>query len=263
MKVHDIKKLKLSGQSIDKKRSFFMPLVYFNGAKESVCNFNDKIKEFELVRDWFTRNIKELEDFCSANEGREVTPEIMSYFDQWSEGCRLDVEGAMEEMHSPLAESLRHYFNFLTYCVASVESCTNQEIAKLLHSGDLKEDELEKWKPLGIGCRPRHLLEWKARSELKDAELLSTLEIFQKVVKCQNNFVHYKTRPVTFTYNEFDIANVVGDKNANIEFCSIALASVCKILNHLVGDDQCLTFETSFLGFQPGWSPSPYINFHY
>ena len=138
-----------------------MTLVYFNGANESFFRFSEKISEFELARDWFIRNIEELESFRSANEGCELTQEIESYFDQWPEGRGLDVEGAMEEMHPSLAESLSHYFNFLTNCVASVESCVNHEIAKLLYSSNLKEDELKKWMESGIGDRPEHLLKWK------------------------------------------------------------------------------------------------------
>ena len=97
----------------------------------------------------------------------------------------------------------------------------------------------------------------------EDYEISSALVTFQKIVECRNNFVHYKSRPVTFTYNEINIANVVGDQNATMEFCSVALDSVCQILNRLVGDNLNWTFETSMLGFQPNWSPSPYISFRH
>lgn len=263
MNINDIKKLKASGESINRKRSFFMSLVYFNGAKNSLLRFREKIAEFDLARDRLTRNIKELKIFCSANEGCELTHEIKSYIEQWPEGRGLDVEGAMEEMHPELAESLSHYFNFLTNCVASVESCVNQEIAKLLFGKNLKEHELKEWIPKGIGHRPKHLLEWKGQLAIDDAEIFSALVTFQKVVECRNNFVHYKSRPVAFTYSEINIANVAGDENANIEFCSVALESVCQILNRLVGTDLKFIFEPSILGFQPNWSPSPYLNFHH
>jgi len=174
------------------------------------------------------------------------------------------VEGAMTEIHAPLANSISHYFNLVTNCVAALEACTNQLIAKLLASGDIQEATIASWRPAGIANRPRHLLEWLNNPITDESETKQALEVFSQIVSIRNSFVHYKPMPVTFTYEKLSMADVVGDDNVNPEFCYVALKSISFLLDLLTQDKRKFrnTFHIARMGFSPGGWPSPYIDFH-
>lgn len=262
MKNDYLRRLKISAAAIERKRTFFMPLVYFNAAKISCYNFSKSIKIFEEHRDWFVKNIEKLQDIVEQYGPREVTAEIEEFIDQWPEGDGLDIEGAMEEIHPILAESLSYYFNFVTNSVAAVESCTNLKIATLLHSGKLTINEIKDWESKGIGDRPLHLLAWLEKPSHPSNELKAALEVFRQAVKTRNRFVHYEFTPTTFTYKDIGIENIIGDQHINESFCESVLDATHMILTSLTATDYSiglLAFDRFFIDFRQTSSPSPYL----
>ncbi|RVU33362.1 hypothetical protein EOE67_17360 [Rheinheimera riviphila] len=277
MKQKDINKITVSGTSIKGKNIFLMPLVYFNSAKVSLRLFNEAKNIFEETRDWFVRNIQEYQNLFEKNEQKEIDSEINNYLEQWPEGMSLDIDGAFEQTHAPLAEAVAHYFSFLTNCVASVESVesvessVNLKLAILLTSGKISSNEIESWNSQGISDRTKKLLhhilvrvlDVETGKPLSKQRLDASLDVFVEVVQSRNQLVHYKSKPSEFTHFEISIDKITGLNNVNEEFCLKAIDAIYVILNAMSLDDNWMgdtIFDKKNIGFSPNWSPSPYIN---
>lgn len=259
MKHDDLKRLRKTATAIAGRHTFFMPLVYYNAAKLSYVQYLKSNQVFNQTRDWFVRNIEELQ--FEQDRSEVLTPEFMAFVDQWPEGQSLDTQGAMEEIHEPLAETLSNYFNLLTNCVAAVESGVNLKIAELLHSEKLTVDDINRWDSRGIGDRPLRLLTWLAGQDSLSEALLNALPIFADVVQSRNRFVHYSFKPAVFSHYKIELASIVGDENVSTPFCDAALAAIQVILTEIFSDhfNYGEAFEAGILGFRPCMSPSPYL----
>lgn len=255
----NMNKLKNKGKLLSNEHVFYMPLVYFNSAHNSVNDFSAALEEFNEVRDWFFEKKRELDAFYSENKS-----ESFDFLQQWPDGLELDLNGAFEQAHSYIAKTMASFFNFLTNTVAAVESSVQLKIAKLLNTGEVSDEDISLFysQKIGIAKRTKFFLTWMEERKMVPPVPNSAIDNFQAVVTLRNHFVHYEFSPAVFSTDEIEISKIIGDEKVSKSFCLQALTSLKIILIALYDSDPFLgemVFEHSFSDYSPPMTPSPYI----
>jgi hypothetical protein len=257
----------LKAASEGRKGFYMISLMYFNAAKNTAYEIPRYEEQFNKARAYFDRKLSELEAFfasCPDHVSREELDAIDDFLRDWpEEGCGYDIEGAMSDiLHGPLAQLLSKYAIFFMNIVASVESYMNLRVAALCAaSSEIDSGFLEIFNKASTAAKPRKVLE-KMYPGTCDPKFDEALSQFERAVRVRNSFVHHLPRPPIFSTRNFNLNDIIGEKDISFDLCVKCVEAAETIITTIGADSifcEEMAFKSNFLGFEAMCAPSPYF----